>query len=86
MKITFEQNKTLRFEDLKKGDVFKFHPDDDRIADLDDFERDSVYMVIYTGMNVAPFDAINLSNGELFAPDITLRVIKLDAELIIRCR
>lgn len=82
MKITFEQNKTLRFEDLKKGDVFKFHPDD---CDTDlDLKRDSVYMVVYTGLNVAPFDAINLSNGELFVPDITLRVIKLDAELVVK--
>lgn len=80
MKITFEQNKTLRFEDLKMGDVFKFHPDDYRIADLD---LDSVYMVIYTGLNVTS-EAVDLSNGEVFVPDITLKVIKLDAELIVK--
>ena len=80
MKITFEQNKTLRFEDLNMGDVFKFHPDEDRIADLD---HDSVYMVTYTGLNVTS-EAVDLSNGEIFVPDITLKVIKLDAELIIK--
>ena len=45
MKITFEQNRTLRYSDLKKGDVFKFHPDDDYDTDLD-IKRDSVYMVV----------------------------------------
>lgn len=82
MKITFEQNKTLRFEDLKMGDVFKFHPDDDRIVDLE-LERDSVYMVTYTGLNVTS-EAVDLSNGEVFVPDITFKVIKLDAELIVK--
>lgn len=84
MKITFSQNRTLRYSDLKKGDVFKFHPDDDYDADLG-FERDSVYMVVnsYTGTSVIP-DAINLSDGEVFIPDGTLRVIKLDAELVVK--
>ena len=82
MKITFEQNKTLRFEDLKIGDVFKFHPDDDRIVDLG-LERDSVYMVTYTGLNITS-EAVDLSNGGVFVPDITLKVIKLDAELIVK--
>ena len=82
MKITFEQNKTLIFEDLNMGDVFKFHPDDDRIVDLD-LKRDSVYMVTFTGLNVTS-EAVDLSNGEVFVPDITLKVIKLDAELIVK--
>lgn len=84
MKITFEQNRTLRYSDLKKGDVFRFHPDDDYDADLG-FERDSVYMVAnsYTGTSVIP-DAIDLSDGEVFIPDGTLRVIRLDAELVIK--
>ena len=84
MKITFEQNRTLRYSDLKNGDVFKFHPDDDYDADLD-LERDSVYMVVnsYTGTSVIP-DAIDLSDGEVFIPDGTLRVIKLDAELVVK--
>ena len=84
MKITFEQDRTLRYSDLKKGDVFKFHPDDDYDADLD-FKRDSVYMVVnsYTGTSVIP-DAIDLSDGEVFIPDGSLRVIKLDAELVVK--
>lgn len=84
MKITFEQNKTLRYSDLKNGDVFKFHPDDDYDSTLD-IERDSVYMVVnsYTGTSVIP-DAIDLSDGEIFVPDGTFRVIKLDAELVVK--
>ncbi len=84
MKITFEQNIILRYSDLKKGDVFKFHPDDDYDADLG-FERDSVYMVAnsYTGTNLIP-DAIDLSDGEVFVPNGSLKVIKLDAELVVK--
>lgn len=84
MKITFEQNITLRYSDLKKGDVFKFHPNNDYDAQLD-IERDSVYMVVnsYTGTNLIP-DAIDLSDGEVFVPDGSFKVIKLDAELVVK--
>lgn len=84
MKIIFEKEKQLRYADLKRGDVFKFHPDDDYDSDLD-LELDSVYMVVnsFTGTSVIP-DAIDLSDGAVFVPDGTFRVIKLEAELVIK--